>query len=117
MNFINVKIVDTVLTDKAISLVVNGSGESEDTMLIGPFGFTTETFSTILSIVGAESWETVKDSYMRLKIENENQITAIGNIIENRWVELVFNGNESNNEIAAAESCESCDGECDTCKE
>lgn len=41
----------------------------------------------LLSVLDLRSWEELPRKFARIKIEN-NKIVAIGNLIENRWVDL-----------------------------
>lgn len=50
----------------------------------------TEAMARIMWAVGVESWEKLKDSYCRVKFDEETErLTSIGHIVNNNWFNLV----------------------------
>ena len=48
----------------------------------------TEAIMRIMDVVGVERWEDLIGKYCRVKFETLGPIQIIGNIIEERWVDL-----------------------------
>lgn len=91
MEIKNVKILkaEIEIEDHGImtfNILVEGEGIG---VSIGNYcGFTDTIIRNILELVGVEKWSALKGQYIRIKTEWGERVHEIGNIIENKWLDL-----------------------------
>ena len=78
----NAKVKYTVLDSKCkIGFIAEGAQEFETVP------FSPDLIRPILQVLGVRAWEDLKNKFARIVVE-KNKVVAVGNIIEDNWLEL-----------------------------
>lgn len=97
----NAKIAATQLTGEGILITIAFIHEGKEASAALPLETSKENISMILRLTDTKTWEQVINSYLRVNVETINdklQLTQIGHILVDEWVDL-----NTADKLAAAE--------------
>ncbi len=95
---LNAQITETNISRGSISLDFSFEYEGQEARAYLPLPLSIDTLKTLMDLTGVKAWEYVRGQFVRIEIEaegEEQQLTRIGNIVRDQWIDLKKEKTES----------------------
>lgn len=88
---LNAQITETNLSRGSISLDFSFEYEGQEARAYLPLPLSIDTLRAVMDLTGVKAWEYVRGQFVRIEIVaegEEQQLTRIGNIVRDQWIDL-----------------------------
>lgn len=90
---LNAQITETNISRGSISLDFSFEYEGQEARAYLPLPLSIDTLRALMDLTSVKAWEYVKGQFVRIEIvaegeEQQQQLTRIGNIVRDQWIDL-----------------------------
>lgn len=90
---LNAQITETNISRGSISLDFSFEYEGQEARAYLPLPLSIDTLRALMDLTGVKAWEFIRGQFVRIEIEieaegEEQQLTRIGNIVRDQWIDL-----------------------------
>lgn len=88
---LNAQITETNISRGSISLDFSFEYEGQEARAYLPLPLSIDTLRAVMDLTGVKAWEYVRGQFVRIEIVaegEEQQLTRIGNIVRDQWIDL-----------------------------
>ena len=88
---LNAQITETNISRGSISLDFSFEYEGQEARAYLPLPLSIDTLRAVMDLTSVKAWEYVRGQFVRIEIVaegEEQQLTRIGNIVRDQWIDL-----------------------------
>lgn len=88
---LNAQVAETNISRGSISLDFSFEYEGHEARAYLPLPLSIDTLRALMDLTGVKAWEYVRGQFVRIEIVaegEEQQLTRIGNIVRDQWIDL-----------------------------
>lgn len=88
---LNAQITETNISRGSISLDFSFEYEGQEARAYLPLPLSIDTLRAVMDLTGVKAWEYIRGQFVRIEIAaegEEQQLTRIGNIVRDQWIDL-----------------------------
>ena len=88
---LNAQITETSISRGSVSLDFGFEYEGQEARAYLPLPLSIDTLRALMDLTGVKAWEFVKGQFVRIEVTTEGeeqQLTRIGNIVRDQWIDL-----------------------------
>lgn len=88
---LNAQVTETNISRGSISLDFSFEYEGQEARAYLPLPLSIDTLRALMDLTGVKAWEFIRGQFVRIEIEaegEEQQLTRIGNIVRDQWIDL-----------------------------
>lgn len=88
---LNAQITETNISRGSISLDFSFEYEGQEARAYLPLPLSIDTLRAVMDLTSVKAWEYVRGQFVRIEIVTEGeeqQLTRIGNIVRDQWIDL-----------------------------